>query len=97
MSEILGASWGGVTSRPIIGLLICVLSFGIIFPIGLAPAAAVWTWVTVRREGEVSARYAWGMGALCGAGWMIAIIVGMIGGAGGGERIPPRKGTRAEA
>lgn len=36
------------------------------------------TWTTVQREGEVSVWYAWGRGARCGAGWMIAIIVGMI-------------------
>lgn len=83
VSGLLGASWDGVVSGLIIGLSIFVLSCGIFFPLGLAPAAAFWTWAKVRRDGEVSARYAWGMGALCAAGWMIAIVVGMIGGAGG--------------
>ena len=83
VSGLLGASWNGVVSGLIIGMSMFVLSLGILFPLALAPAAAVWTWAAVRREGEVSARYAWGMGALCGAGWMIAIVAGMIGGAGG--------------
>lgn len=96
LSGLLGASWNGVVNGLIIGLSIFVLSCGMLFPLGLAPAAAVWTWATVRREDEVSARYAWGMGALCGAGWMIAIVVGMIGGAGGkGSRAG--SGIRAEA
>ena len=83
VSGLLGASWNAVVSGLIIGMSMLVLSLGIIFPLALAPATAVWTWAAVRREGEVSARYAWGMGALCGAGWMMAIVAGMIGGAGG--------------
>ena len=83
VSGLLGATWGGVVNGLMIGLSMFVLSLGIIFPIGLAPAAALWTWVAVRREGEVSARFAWGMGALCGAGWLIVIVAGMIGGSGG--------------
>ncbi len=31
---------------------------------------------------NISSRSAWGMGALCGAGWMFTIVVGMIDGAG---------------
>ena len=82
MSGFWGFSWDGVVSALIIGLSMFVLSFGILFPLGLAPAAAVWTWATVRSEGEVSARYAWGMGALCSAGWMITIVAGLIGSGG---------------
>lgn len=76
-------SWDGTVSGLVIGLAMFVLSFGIALPLGVPLAAAIWTWATVRREGEVSVRYAWGMGVICGLGWLMTAGAGMIAGQGG--------------
>ena len=80
---ILGVSWHWAVSGLVIGLAMFVLSFGIALPLGVPLAAAIWTWATVRHEGEVSVRYAWGMGVICGLGWLMTAGAGMIAGQGG--------------
>lgn len=75
---VMGVSWSHAVNGLLIGLSMYVLSFGVAFPLGLALMAALWTWSTVRREGEVSSRYAWGMGVISSAGWILTVSAGVV-------------------